>query len=226
MTLQSLQGFPHPEPASSGDPKPTVLLVANQFPPHVGGAPKVYERLLSYLPGHLRVLAPSLDYQTGQPLTGCEAFDQRFPDRICRLPRLRPPAGPAPRTALELPIRWWKHDLPVRRQVWERVQHLVERWKPDVVCLGDLYTSAWLAQKLESTGIPTLFYVHGDEISCWTSSRLLAWETTRALRRASGAVAVSSYAREFLIHRGAYRRHNRGTRTRNSRQKRFTAPEP
>src|SRR5579875_907472 len=67
-----------------------LLLLANIFPPVVGGSATVYQEYCSRLAENVSVLAPWRDYRTGRPITGWRESDSRQPFPITRVELLRP----------------------------------------------------------------------------------------------------------------------------------------
>jgi phosphatidylinositol alpha-1,6-mannosyltransferase len=67
------------------------LLVANTFPPVIGGSSNVYENLARRAAGEIVVLTSRLDHRTGKPLAGCAAHDAAASYPIHRIDLVRPP---------------------------------------------------------------------------------------------------------------------------------------
>ena len=169
-----------------------ILLLATVFRPQTGGAAVVYHHLCRQLPGEISVLAPS------RPGDDSRDYDQTQPFAIFRTPWLREwrcNRGP----------KWFRVGLTLLVQgVFLRlgacmsiIRHL-RRLDPDVVCLGSLPGLYWAAALVRRfSRARTLFYIHGEEVSCATTQGILTamlyQRSIAAMRRADGVVGVSRY---------------------------------
>lgn len=129
---------------------------------------------------------------------------QPFPVERVRL--LRPVRKPPPK------VPWlgsaWRcvfEDLPLERSVLREAVHVVERHRPDIVFLNEMYALQWLGSALRRRfSIPMAQFVHGEEIM---ARELASIRYRRAVRRAireyDGFVAVSRFTRGELLRLGA-----------------------
>jgi len=180
-----------------------TLLIASWFPPIVGGASVVYDNLCQHLRSQLSVLAPRRLCSDRSVIKGCSDYDAQSPSLIDRVDYLRYPQISPARNTVESIYRVLAQDLPFRRELWKHFVGLVERDHPDVICIGDFYALSWLALRVrDRLELPVIFYVHGEEVTNESTSRIWKWETTRAVRTASGFVVPSSFTKTELALRG------------------------
>jgi len=175
------------------------LIVANVFPPVLGGSASVYDNLARYGRGRVCVLAPSTDYRTDEPLVGWQVHDAACGFRVYRRHRLRtplrqPPVGLASRVALAA------HDLTIRAGLIAEILRITRAQGIGTVCIGDLVACGWLARVgLRMFGLRSIIYVHGEEISLRGGYDGDAKRRRAALRSADAIVAVSSFTRDSLV---------------------------
>ncbi len=136
---------------------PRTLLVANDYPPRVGGIQRTLEALVKQLPPErVSVLAPSWE--------GSEAFDEAAAYRVYREPG--------------------DHMWPTP-SIAERLDRVLEETASQVVLFGATYPLALLGPRLARRGIPYLSAAHGFEY--WLSiapgtHSLIRRATSRAAR--------------------------------------------
>jgi len=170
------------------------LLVANTFPPVIGGSSNVYENLARRAAGEIVVLASRLDYRTGSPLAGCAAHDAAAPYPIHRIDLVRPPlAGAAVGSRLRRLVR----EARIATDLLWTVAVLVRKYRIGVVCVADDETVGWLvpaAQHLLRRA--AIVYCHGDDL-VETDPRRIRWRR-RWFDAADAIVAASGFARDRL----------------------------
>jgi phosphatidylinositol alpha-1,6-mannosyltransferase len=166
-----------------GEPGPRrCLLVANVFPPVVGGSASVYDSLARFSDGRVSVLAPRLDYLTG---------------RAHRLRLLR--------TRMLVRLRPWDRvwlafqDVALRAHLVWAVARIARAEAIGAVCIGELVACGWLVRFCRILGLRTLIYVHGEEVSITDSYDSAGTRRRAALSRADAVVAVSRFAREAVM---------------------------
>ena len=181
-----------------GEPGPRrCLLVANVFPPVVGGSASVYDSLARFSDGRVSVLAPRLDYLTGRVLEGAAAFDAAAPFTVHRLRLLR--------TRMLPRLRPWDRiwlacqDVALRAQLVWAVARIARAEAIGAVCIGELVACGWLVGFCRILGLRTLIYVHGEEVSITDSYDSAGTRRRTALGRADAVVAVSRFAREAVV---------------------------
>jgi phosphatidylinositol alpha-1,6-mannosyltransferase len=180
-----------------------TLLIANVFPPVIGGSATVYQNLCARLEGEVAAVAPKRDYQTDCIIEGWQESDSRMPFPVHRVERLRAPVRHAPAASI-LGSAWrlLTEDVPIRSNVRGAVRAFIQGFRPDVICLGDLSALSWLGSELQKKGLPVLQFIHGEELIVDIGSRRLRREVDYALRHVDGIVAVSSYTKDRLIATG------------------------
>ncbi len=165
----------------------------------------VYENLCRELGEEACAIAPWRHYVDGQEVRGWRECDAKQPFEVRRLELFRPLLRPAPMTALDSLSRLLFEDLPLRKRVLLEVFRSFAELRPDVVVLGELHALGWLGQVLHWTcSVPTVYYIHGEEITTGPGSRLYGRRALASLRRAEAVVAVSSFTQELLIARGVH----------------------
>jgi phosphatidyl-myo-inositol dimannoside synthase len=183
--------------------RPEVLLIANIFPPIVGGSATVYYNLSRHLCGRAAVVTARCSYHDGSELPGWQSADAQLQFPVVRLPLLRPVASPPRWGACCSAWRLISSDLPFRRRLLAEVIRVVDELHPRSICLGELFPLHWLGTRIRSLRrLPIIHYIHGEELRVGNNSRLFSWGALDALRRAEAVVAVSSYTRQLLLERG------------------------
>lgn len=194
---------PQARPESSREPM-RILLIASVFPPVTGGSANVYAAFARQLYDRVLVLAPWRNYVDGRPIPDWRETDARQPFPVRRVELLRPALKSPPPVPFAGTL--WRSvagDLPLRLEVWRAANAAVRRFRPAVVCLGELQSLAWLGNMLRREhGIPILHFAHGEELTATAVSRFLEIEARQALTSAETVVAVSSFTRGVLLQRG------------------------
>jgi phosphatidylinositol alpha-1,6-mannosyltransferase len=173
------------------------LLVASVFPPITGGSASVYGSLARYAGGRISVLAPLINYMTGQELNGCASFDAAAPYTIHRVKLLRT-VFPA-QMRLQDRIAQAVQDILVRARVMAAIRRIVRTENITALCIGELVAGGWLIQVARFLGLSSIVYVHGEEVSITDS-----YDPDRKRRRATLAaadsiVAVSVFTKTVLV---------------------------
>ena len=170
-----------------------ILLIANNFPPMLGGSASVYANLALCEPDRIIVLAPSCNYLTGEDFEDWRKHDREVPYKVIRLPLLRTLLG---RNAKGVATRWLfrAEDVAVRLRIFARVAWAV--WFQDVrsVCIGELLASAWMLPAFRlAFGVRTSVYIHGEEITTEDDYDVGHGRARRALESADAIIVVSRF---------------------------------
>ncbi len=180
-----------------GDRRRRCLLVANVFPPVLGGSASVYDSLARFSGGRVSVLAPRLDYLTGRPLEGVAAFDSAAPFRVHRLRLLRTRMLPRLRPWHRIWLAF--QDLELRVRLILAIGWIARAEAIGTVCIGELVACGWMVGFCRRLGLRTLIYVHGEEVSISDSYDSDGTRRRAALSRADAVIAVSRFARDATI---------------------------
>lgn len=176
------------------------LLIASIFSPINGGSAVVYENICRNCPeGSIQVLAPWRHYCTGEVIDGWQAFDETANYAIHRIELLRPEMV----TSKSLLHSLWlllSTDIPLKLVVLWKTIRLVRKEKIDVVCIGELNSGSWFGLFCQRwLGCKMVNYIHGEEITTDTTSRLYRRNRKKYLRLADAIVAASQFTRQALI---------------------------
>jgi phosphatidylinositol alpha-1,6-mannosyltransferase len=179
-----------------GDEPGRCLLVANVFPPVVGGSASVYDSLARFSGGRVTVLAPQIDYLTGRVLEGAAAFDAAAPFPVHRLRLLRTRMLPQLRSRDRLWLAF--QDILLRARLVWAVARITRAEAIGTVCIGELVACGWLVGVCRRLGLRTVIYVHGEEVSITDAYDFAGTRRRAALSQADAVVAVSRFAREAV----------------------------
>jgi phosphatidyl-myo-inositol dimannoside synthase len=179
-----------------------ILLIANIFPPIVGGSAGVYHAYCKHLGDRVAVLTPWRSYITGEPIARWQETDSQQPFRVVRLELLRPKLRPNSRSVIKAVWDQIARDTLLRQRIRRGVWKVANEFRPDVVCLGELHALSWLGQEFQAKGVPVIQFIHGEEVTTNCASRQFRLEARRALRSVTGIVAVSAFTRRCLIELG------------------------
>ncbi len=181
------------------------LLVAQTFPPQLGGSGEVHAALARHAPkdggaGAIAVLTGWRDHRTGQEQPGWRAHDAAAPYPIRRLPLVRPALRQA------APPHSWPRGALARRASWgwgalrlaAAVAAEARRHRATAVCVCDDETvGGWLLPFVRRIlGLRALVLCHGDDLvpeGAAARARRLA-----VLRRADLCVGAGRVAAERL----------------------------
>jgi phosphatidylinositol alpha-1,6-mannosyltransferase len=194
---------PPPVPAAPARPASSpgrrCLVVANTFPPVHGGSAVVYHSLARFGHGRVSVLAPQEDYRFGQPIRLWREFDRVAPYHVHRIPRLRNPLLQDDPGLLHR-VRAAAQDLRVRIDLLRAIRRIARTERIDVLCIGELVANGWLAPVCRRLfGLPSITYVHGEEVSSRMSYDLDGGRRRRILAVADAIVAVSRFTQQTLV---------------------------
>jgi phosphatidylinositol alpha-1,6-mannosyltransferase len=174
------------------------LIVANVFPPMLGGSATVYESLALFSAGQVSVLAPSDDYTTGRPIPGVAAYDAASPLRIHRLHRLRTLI--TSQTSLVWRARTALEDVWLRARLLLTIRRIARDEGITAICVGELISNGWVAGAARRwLGLFTAIYVHGEEITTADVYDARGRRRRAALAGASRIITVSAFSRDALI---------------------------
>jgi phosphatidylinositol alpha-1,6-mannosyltransferase len=181
------------------DDRSRCLIVANTFPPVVGGSAVAYDNQARFAQGRISVLAPYDDYRTGWPTIGWREYDRTVPYPIHRIRLLRTPLLPdAPSVVQRLVAA--ARDVAIRISVLRAIRRIGRAENIDVICIGELVASGWLATACHVLlRLKSLIYIHGEEISTRMSYDENGRRRRRAIARTDGVVAVSPFTRGMLM---------------------------
>ena len=171
-----------------------IALIANNFPPTLGGSAVVYANLARHLGERVVVLAPRRSYADNLPQIGWREYDRRVGYRVERLNLLRTPIRDNAKQ------RWWQRqayraqDLWIRLSVTRALVSLVLFCGVRTVCVGELLASSWVLTLLRFVpGLRSVVYVHGEEITTEDGYDPQHSRARAALLAADGVVVVSRF---------------------------------
>jgi phosphatidylinositol alpha-1,6-mannosyltransferase len=181
------------------DNRSRCLIVANTFPPVVGGSAVAYDNQARFAQGRISVLAPYDDYRNGWPTIGWREYDRTVPYPIHRIRLLRTPLLPDAPSAIQRLVAAAR-DVAIRISVLRAIRRIGRAENIDVVCIGELVASGWLATACRVLlRLKSLIYIHGEEISTRMSYDEMGRRRRRAISRTDGVVAVSPFTRGMLM---------------------------
>jgi phosphatidylinositol alpha-1,6-mannosyltransferase len=160
----------------------------------------VYDNLARYAGGRIIVIAPSINYADGLPIIGWREHDRRAPYRVVRLPLLRTVIKPLPSRDMLGKLAFRITDLLMRLRLVALLFRLMRSEQPDAVCVGELVASVWLINVLRRfSRVPTIVYVHGEEITTEDSYDPGHRRARRALLKTDRIVVVSRFTRDAVL---------------------------
>lgn len=176
------------------------LIVASIFTPIQGGSATVYSNLCRYAPkGRMVALATRRDYNDGAEIAGWRAHDQNCGFPVYRLDLLRPRIS-RPAHKLIAAWRFLTIDVPLRLRVIWKVWKLIRRHGIEVICIGELASTAWLGEFFQRVfGKRMVIYVHGEEITTRFDAGSFGASRATHLRAADAVVAVSRFTQRVLV---------------------------
>lgn len=176
------------------------LIVASIFTPIQGGSATVYSNLCRYAPkGRMVALATRRDYNDGAEIAGWRAHDQNCGFPVYRLDLLRPRIS-RPAHKLIAAWRFLTIDVPLRIRVIWKVWTLIRRHGVEVICIGELASTAWLGEFFQRVfGKRMVIYVHGEEITTRFDAGSFGASRAIHLRAADAVVAVSRFTQRVLV---------------------------
>jgi phosphatidylinositol alpha-1,6-mannosyltransferase len=180
-----------------------LLFIADVFPPLIGGSAAVYSNICRELATEATVVASKRHYGESGFIPGYEEADRQQAFPVIRIDSLR--TAPL-ELSWRVPSVWdfLTRERPMRRQVRQQLSAVIERLRPDVVCIDQLNAFSWIGLWIQSQfRIPVVYYVHGEELMMPIGSHLYRREVHQVLRQADGFIVVSSFTRQQLAARGA-----------------------
>ncbi|WP_419729314.1 glycosyltransferase family 4 protein [Lichenicola sp.] len=180
--------------------RPSILLIANNFPPVRGGSAIVYDNLARQAPSEILVLAPRRNYLDGLPMIGWREHDRRAPYATRRLDLLRTLIDAA---GAQNRMRFLLGDVAIRLRLLWTVLRLVRGPGVQAVCVGELLSSGWLLTALRrlvrlGLRLRLVVYVHGEEITTQDPYDPDRRRCRRALLAADRIVVVSRFTLETV----------------------------
>ncbi len=176
-----------------------ILLVANTFPPKLGGSAVVYGNLARQSGGRMIVIAPREDYTDGLPIIGWREHDRTSAYPVVRPRLLRTVMGDAdPADALG---RMWfiAGDLLQRARLLSRLLRIIFREGIVSICIGEIVTSNWIVRFFHRfTKVRTAIYIHGEELLLEGTYDPHHERTIKALRAADNIFVVSGFTAEAV----------------------------
>jgi phosphatidylinositol alpha-1,6-mannosyltransferase len=179
-----------------------ILMVSSLFAPEIGGVCAVTEALATSLPGQVVVAAPNS--RTGRrSQEDLEAYDQRFPFHVHRVPSYETEMPRWLPSRLRGALQFGFNVIWTRRRVMASLRKLLTHQPVDVVCIQTLGTY-WIADLLRryDPGLKVVFYLHGEEIAPSPNPRRLHAMQHHAIRQADAVITVSSFTRELALRAG------------------------
>lgn len=174
------------------------LLVAQTFPPVLGGSAGVYAALARHAAGRIAVLTASHDHRTGIEHPGWQALDAALPHPVRRIPLVRPPLRGAAR-AIGAPadgrddragLRW---GLPGMARLAAAVIAEARAHNPAAICVCDDETVGWLVPFARHVlRRRALIYCHGDDLASDDPRHIRA--RARWFRQAHAVIAAGDHA--------------------------------
>jgi len=172
------------------------LLVAQTFPPLIGGSAGVYAALAGAARGEIAVLTATHDHATGREHPGWREVDAALPYPVRRLRYARPPlADAAPRGRVVRNLHWAPHAARLAAAVAR------EALVAEAVCVCDDDAVGWLVPFARRVlRRRALIYCHGDDL-VETDPRAIA-RRRHWFAEAHAIVAAGDFAAARLT--GAY----------------------
>ncbi|MDD2877370.1 MAG: glycosyltransferase family 4 protein [Acidiphilium sp.] len=176
-----------------------ILLIANNFPPVLGGSAVVYGALAREAAPQVSVLAPRISYTDGLPLIGWREHDRAAARprggqpgyRVTRLALLRTPID-GPHNGGAGRLHFIARDLLIRLRIIAAVRAALRQGRIGAVCIGELVPSGWLFSVLRLwPGLRRIVYIHGEEITT-RDNYDPDWSRRRRTLAAADAIIVVS----------------------------------
>jgi len=185
-----------------------VLFITSLFPPIAGGSAVVYYNLCHQLGEKAVVLTTWRNYLNGELIEN-GVFKQKQNFVLKRIELLRPILQSAPpRHLVEAIWRVLSVDIPIKIRVLWTTLEILRKENVNVICIGELYSLSWLGQILKIlTGLPCIYYIHGEEITTTSASRFYGRGAIHTLQQAEAVIVVSHFTRSEVLHRGVHEDH-------------------
>ena len=173
---------------------PRCLLVAQTFPPLIGGSAEVYAAIARHAGGRLAVLAARRDHATGREFVDASAHDAACGYRVRRVALIRPPRpAAAPTGGLRRRFEEvWRTGLLAAAVALE-----ARRFGADAICVCDDDVVGWLVPFARHVlRRRALIYCHGDDLVCEAPAFIRA--RARWFGHAHAVIAAGAYAAQRL----------------------------
>lgn len=176
-------------------PFPRCLLVAQTFPPLIGGSAEVHAAIARHAGGRVAVLAARRDHASGQAFVAAAAHDAICGYRVRRITLIRPPLRGAGRQ-----LGWLRRRL---GEAWRSsclaAAVALEAWRfgADAICICDDDVVGWLVPFARHVlRRRALIYCHGDDLVCDATAVIRA--RARWFGHAHAVIAAGAHAAERL----------------------------
>jgi phosphatidylinositol alpha-1,6-mannosyltransferase len=175
----------------------TIAIVTGVYPPQIGGSGAVMHSLAVNSPDRISVVTSEFD-SDGNRI--CDKVEEHTTsDSVFRIPRLSLNLNWLPRGKFRAVCQAAYDRLVVHPQAARNLIRVLESLRPEVVCIGTLFSCYWVVFAVREwrEDAKVIVYVHGEEIpkgkGYFDKIRL------RALQNASALVAVSNFTKNALI---------------------------
>lgn len=177
---------------------PSILLIANNFPPVLGGSSVVYKELANRAGGKVVVLAPSRSYIDCLALKGWQSYDDNSMHFIYRLPLLRLPLQKAkPGRLKKLFLN--ACEVVLRIVVSVRTLYIIKKHNVTAVCVGELISNGWMLPLIRRwLNVRTVAYIHGEELTTDDGYDSDGKKKKKYLNSADVIIAVSGFTEKVI----------------------------
>lgn len=201
-TLAGSGGHGGPAAVTGQDARPPrqakCLLVANTFPPILGGSATVYSSIARFNANDVAVLAPWRNYQNGRDAPGWRAHDRKQPYTVYRLPLLRTVLT-GNRMSVARRLRTALDDIRIKTSLLLTIRSIIRHSHIRIICIGELVAGGWLVYVCQYLlRCASIIYVHGEELSTRTGYDKDGSARARVLQRADAVVCVSGFTKDLL----------------------------
>lgn len=172
------------------------LLITSYFPPTIGGSAKVYGNLYKYGKSNVSILTTQHDSNNGDLIPRSNSTR----NNIYTVKHLQSQNVRCHNTLHSIWILL-KYDIPIQIAVLFKTLSLIRKKKFDVVCIGDLQMQGWMTPVLKLfTKTKIILFIHGEELTTKTSSRIFGKNAGLYLNKSDGIIAVSQFTKNMIIH--------------------------
>ena len=171
------------------------LLISSYFPPTIGGSAKVYGNLYKYGKNKISVLSAQHDANSGNLISR----DIKTSENLYTVKHLQSPNIRCRNTLHSIWVLL-RHDIPIQATALFKTLALIRQKKFDVICIGDLQMQGWMTLLLKLfTKAKVILFIHGEELSTKTSSRIFGKNARLYLHKSDGIIAVSQFTKNMII---------------------------
>lgn len=171
------------------------LLISSYFPPTIGGSAKVYGNLYKYGKNKVSILTTQHDSNNGDLIPR----NSNTSNNIYTVKYLQSPNIRCHNTLHSIWVLL-KYDFPIQVAVLFKTLSLIHKKKFDVVCIGDLQMQGWMTLILKLfTNSKIILFIHGEELTTKTSSRIFGKNAELYLNKSDGIIAVSQFTKNMII---------------------------